>query len=34
LQPGVQAAPSNKHIIDYFFKVLSDYSIKINHQYK
>jgi len=32
LQPGVQAAPSNKHIIDYFFKVLSDYSIKINHQ--
>ena len=32
LQPGIQAAPSNKHIIDYFFKVLSDYSIKINHQ--
>ena len=32
LQPGVQAAPSNKHIIDYFFKVLSDYSIKIDHQ--
>ena len=31
LQPGVQAAPSNKHIIDYFFKVLSDYSIKIEH---
>ena len=31
LQPGVQAAPSNKNIIDYFFKVLSDYSIKINH---
>ena len=31
LQPGVQAAPSNKHIIDYFFKVLSDYSIKIDH---
>jgi len=32
IQPGVQAAPSNKHIIDYFFKVLSDYSIKIIHQ--
>ena len=32
LQPGVQAAPSNKHIIDYFFKILSDYSIKIDHQ--
>ena len=32
LQPGVQAAPSDKHIIDYFFKVLSNYSIKINHQ--
>ena len=32
LQPGVQAAPSNKHIIDYFFKILSDYSIKIEHQ--
>ena len=32
IQPGVQAAPSNKHIIDYFFKVLSDYSIKIDHQ--
>ena len=31
LQPGVQAAPSNKHIIDYFFKILSDYSIKIEH---
>ena len=31
IQPGVQAAPSNKHIIDYFFKVLSDYSIKIDH---
>ena len=32
IQPGVQAAPSDKHIIDYFFKVLSDYSIKIDHQ--
>ena len=32
LQPGVQAAPSNKRIIDYFFKILSDYSIKIDHQ--
>ena len=32
LQPGVQAAPSNKHIIDYFFKILSDCSIKIDHQ--
>jgi len=32
IQPGVQTAPSNKHIIDYFFKVLSDYSIKIDHQ--
>jgi len=32
LQPGVQAAPSNKHIINYFFKILSDYSIKIEHQ--
>ena len=31
-QPGVQAAPSNKNIIDYFFKILSDYSIKIDHQ--
>ena len=32
IQPGVQTAPSDKHIIDYFFKVLSDYSIKIIHQ--
>ena len=31
IQPGVQAAPSKKHIIDYFFKVLSEYSIKIDH---
>ena len=31
IQPGVQAAPSNKDNIDYFFKVLSDYSIKIDH---
>ena len=26
-QPGVQAAPSNKNIIDYFFKILSEHSI-------
>ena len=32
LQPGVQVAPSNKNIIDYFFKILSDCSIKIDHQ--
>jgi len=32
IKPGVQAAPSNKNNIDYFFKVLSDYSIKIYHQ--
>lgn len=32
IQPGVQVAPSDKHIIDYFFKVLSDYSIKIDHK--
>jgi len=32
LQPGVQAAPSDKNMIDYFFKILSDYSIKINNQ--
>tara|TARA_B100001123_G_scaffold371036_2_gene433922 strand:- start:736 stop:1860 length:1125 start_codon:yes stop_codon:yes gene_type:complete len=32
IQPGVQTAPSNEHIINYFFKVLSDYSIKIDHQ--
>jgi len=31
INPGVQAAPSNKKIIDYIFKVLSDYSIKIDH---
>jgi len=31
IQSGVQTAPSNKNIIDYFFKVLSDYSIKIDH---
>ena len=30
LPAGVQAAPSNKNHIDYFFKILSDYSIKIN----
>jgi len=29
--PGVQTAPSDKNIIDYFFKILSDYSIKIDH---
>ena len=32
IKPGVQAAPSHKNNIDYFFKVLSDYSIKIYHQ--
>ena len=31
IDSGVQAAPSNKNIIDYFFKVLSDYSIQIVH---
>tara|TARA_B100000686_G_C16747822_1_gene950569 strand:- start:164 stop:1285 length:1122 start_codon:yes stop_codon:yes gene_type:complete len=31
-QPGVQAAPSDKNMINYFFKILSEYSIKINHQ--
>ena len=31
IQPGVQAAPSKKNIIDYFFKVLSEYSIKIDN---
>jgi len=30
LPAGVQVAPSNKNHIDYFFKILSDYSIKIN----
>ena len=30
--PGVQAAPSKDDIIDYFFKILSDYSINIEHQ--
>tara|TARA_Y100000590_G_scaffold277572_1_gene311578 strand:- start:993 stop:2114 length:1122 start_codon:yes stop_codon:yes gene_type:complete len=29
--PGVQAAPSDKNMINYFFKILSEYSIKINH---
>ena len=28
---GVQAAPSNRDIINYFFKILSEHSIKINH---
>ncbi|PPR45648.1 MAG: hypothetical protein CFH18_00262 [Alphaproteobacteria bacterium MarineAlpha5_Bin8] len=32
LQPGIQAATSDKNMIDYFFKILSDYSIKINKQ--
>jgi len=32
IKPGVQAAPSHKNNIDYFFKVLSDYSIKIDSQ--
>lgn len=31
-QPGVQAAPSQKNVIDYFFKILSDHSINIEHQ--
>ena len=30
LSPGVQAAPSNKNIIEYFFKILSNHFIKIN----
>ena len=29
--PGVQAASSDKNIINYFFKILADYSIKINN---
>ena len=29
---GVQAASSQKNIINYFFKILSNYSIKINHK--
>lgn len=32
LKPGVQCAPHSKDIINYIFKVLSDHSIKINHQ--
>ena len=32
IQPGVQTAPSDKHNINYFFRVLSDYSIRIDHQ--
>ena len=32
LKPGVQSGPHSKDIINYIFKVLSDYSIKINHQ--
>ena len=32
IKPGVQAAPSHKNNIDYFFKVLTDYSIKIDSQ--
>ena len=31
LKTGVQTAPSDRDIINYFFKILSDYSIKINH---
>ena len=30
--PGVQAAPSDKNMIEYFFKILSEHSIQINHQ--
>jgi len=32
LKPGVQIAPSDRDIINYFFKILSEYSIKIVHQ--
>ena len=32
LKPGVQIAPSDRDIINYFFKILSKYSIKIVHQ--
>ena len=31
INSGVQAAPSNRDIINYFFKILSEYSIKINY---
>ena len=31
-QPGVQAAPSDKNMIEYFFKILSEHSIQINYQ--
>ena len=30
---GVLSAPSNKESINYFFKILSEYSVNINHQY-
>ena len=30
INPGVQAAPSDRDIINYFFKILSENSIKIN----
>ena len=30
--PGVQAAPSDKNMIEYFFKILSEHSIQINYQ--
>ena len=29
LEPGVQAAPSSKTNIDYFFKILKDYNVKL-----
>ena len=32
ISPGVQAAPADKKIIEYFFKILSDHSIKINYK--
>ena len=32
LQPGIQAATSDKNMIDYFFKILSDHAINIEHQ--
>ena len=32
LKPGVQSAPSDKNIINYFFQILSENSIKINNE--
>ena len=31
IKPGVQAAPSDKEIITYFFEILAQNSIKIKH---